>query len=91
MKSNSLPAGLVSTLFKWLYYDEAYSMHFYAGFMTVTQDPQMLAIYPEIGWSVADNKEVESVSKKALSHWGLCMGLKKTCWLSHCNTVVCVV
>ena len=39
--------------------------------MTVTQDPQTLAIYPEIGWAVADNKEVESVSKKALLHWGL--------------------
>ena len=71
MTSGNFPAGLVSTPFKWQYYDEAYPMHFYAGFMTVTQDPQTLAIYPEIGWAVADNKEVESVSKKALSHWGL--------------------
>ena len=44
-------------------------MHFYAGFMTVTQDPQTLAIYPEIGWAVADNKEVEKMSKGALSCW----------------------
>ena len=66
----SLPAGLVSTLFKWLYHDEAYPMHFIAGFMTVTQDPKMLAKYPEIGWAVADNKEVENMSKGALLHWG---------------------
>ena len=69
--SDSLPAGLVSTPFEWQYYNEKYPMHFYAGFMTVTQDPKTLAIYPEIGWAVADNKEVESVSKGALSYWGL--------------------
>ena len=69
MTSGNFPAGLVSIPFKWQYYDEAYPMHFYAGFMTVTQDPQTLAIYPEIGWAVADNKEVENMSKGALSHW----------------------
>ena len=56
--SDSFPAGFVSTPFKWQYFLHEYSMHFYAGFMTVTQDPQTLAIYPEIVWAVADNKEV---------------------------------
>ena len=33
-----------------------YPMCFYAGFMTVTQDHGSLAIRPEIGWAVADEK-----------------------------------
>ena len=65
MTSCSFPAGLVSTPFKWIYYTEEYPMHFYAGFMTITQDSQTLAIYPEIGWAVADDKDV---SKNALSY-----------------------
>ena len=69
MTSHSFPAGVVSTPFKWIYYDEEYPMHFYAGFMTVTQDPQTLAIHPEIGWAVADNKDVELVSKSSQRFW----------------------
>ena len=55
MTSCKFPTGLMSTPFKWMYYDKEYPMHFYAGFMTVTQDPHTLAIHPEIGWAVADN------------------------------------
>ena len=48
------PLGVVSTPFKWLYFETEYPMCFYAGFMTVTQDHGSLAIRPEIGWAVAD-------------------------------------
>ena len=45
------------TPFKWLYFETEYPMCFYAGFMTVTQDHGSLAIRPEIGWAVADEKD----------------------------------
>ena len=48
------PLGVVSTPFKWLYFETEYPMCFYTGFMTVTQDHGSLAIRPEIGWAVAD-------------------------------------
>ena len=39
-------------------------MHFYGGFMMVVQDPVTLALKPEIGWAVADEKAVETSKKK---------------------------
>ena len=51
----SIPLGVVYTPFKWLYQEEEVPMHFYAGFMSVTQDPHSLAIHPEIGWAVAND------------------------------------
>ena len=68
--TSAFPPGVVSTPFKWLYYTTDFPMYFYAGFMTVTQDPDSLAIRPEIGWAVADEKEVEITKEKQKSpHW----------------------
>ena len=39
-------------------------MQFYAGFMAATQDPDTMAIHPELGWAVADRNEIETSSKK---------------------------
>ena len=55
MTSDNFPSGLASTPFVWTYYGTNYAMHFYAGFMAVSQDPKTLALRPEIGWAVADD------------------------------------
>ena len=60
------PLGVVSTPFKWLYFETEYAMCFYAGFMTVTQDHDSLAIRPEIGWAVADEKDRETAKGQRL-------------------------
>ena len=58
----SLPLGVVYTPFKWLYLEEELPMHFYAGFMSVTQDLHTLAIRPEIGWAVANDHQEKNPS-----------------------------
>ena len=63
MKTNNFTAGIVSTPFKWEYFDNVFPMYFYAGFMAISQDPRSLALRPEIGWAVADEKEVESAKE----------------------------
>ena len=57
MTSDHFPPGLASTPFVWTYFETDYAMHFYAGFMSVSQDPVTLALRPEIGWAVADDSE----------------------------------
>ncbi|KAL5488674.1 hypothetical protein EMCRGX_G017651 [Ephydatia muelleri] len=57
MTSDNVPSGLASTPFVWTYYGTDHAMHFYAGFMAVSQDPKTLALRPEIGWAVADDSE----------------------------------
>ena len=54
LTSDSIPSGVMSTPFKWQYYDNVFDMQFRAGFMVVTQDRSTLEIHPEIGWAVAD-------------------------------------
>ena len=55
--TSSFPRGVVYTPFKWLYLGNEFPMHFYAGFMSVTQDPHTLALRPEIGWAVANDQQ----------------------------------
>lgn len=57
MTSDNFPPGLASTPFVWTYFGTNHAMHFYAGFMAVSQDPKTLALRPEIGWAVADDSE----------------------------------
>ena len=57
VKTSSFPRGVVYTPFNWLYQGNETPMHFYAGFMCVTQDPHTLAIRPEIGWAVANDQQ----------------------------------
>ena len=64
MTTASCPPGVVCTPFKWQYLEQEFPMHFYAGFMAATQDPDTLAIYPEIGWAVADDKAVECLKDR---------------------------
>ena len=59
INTSKIPKGLVSTPFKWLYYNEEFEMHFYAGFLGTGQDKQSLALRPVIGWAVVDNEEEE--------------------------------
>ena len=55
--TSSFPCGIVYTPFKWMYHGSRIPMHFYAGFMSVTQDPQTLTIRPEIGWAIASDEQ----------------------------------
>ena len=41
-----------------------YPMYFYAGFMTISQDPTTLALRPEIGWAVADDEKAKEAIQK---------------------------
>jgi hypothetical protein len=57
VKTTSFPRGVVYCPFKWLYQGNEIPMHFYAGFMCVTQDLHTLAVRPEIGWAVTNDKQ----------------------------------
>ena len=61
---DGFPPGVVSTPFTWQSVNQTYPMHFFAGFMAVTQDPATLAIRPEIGWAVADDKTLLDSKEK---------------------------
>ena len=67
--TSSFPHGTVYTPFKWVYFGDEIPMHFYAGFMSVTQDPHTLALRPEVGWAVAnDQQEKKDVNPFATFH-----------------------
>jgi hypothetical protein len=40
--------------FRWLYLDKTFDMDFLGGFVGVAQDPETLALRPEIGWAVRE-------------------------------------
>ena len=61
---DGFPPGVVSTPFTWQSVNQTYPMHFFAGFMAVTQDPATLAIRPEIGWAVVDDKTLLDSKEK---------------------------
>jgi hypothetical protein len=64
LESDLFPPGIASTPFvlKFLLGKE-YNMVLFAGFMAATQDPETLAIHPEIGWGVADEKAEKNAAK----------------------------
>ena len=47
---NDFPSGLARAPFKW----NAFSMEFLGGFVGVRQDPNTLALKPEIGWAIRE-------------------------------------
>jgi len=48
------PGGLSKAPFRWKYYFKTIEMEFLGGFVGVAQDPQTLALRPEIGWAVRE-------------------------------------
>ena len=70
LSSASFPPGVVSVPFKWkdLPSDTTYDMRFFAGFMAATQNQHTLAIQAEIGWAVADDREVDGAQKRVERH-----------------------
>lgn len=48
------PGGLSKALFRWHYLDRTFDMEFLGGFVGVAQDPETLALRPEIGWTVRE-------------------------------------
>lgn len=59
------PAGVSSTPFTFMDASGKFPMHFYAGFMTVSQDPTTMIIRPEIGWAVADDENFQDAKTKS--------------------------
>lgn len=65
LTSASFPSGVVSVPFEWqAANDEVYPMRFFAGVMAATQNQQSLAIQAEVGWAVADAREVDGAQRK---------------------------
>ena len=50
--ANRFPLGMSKAPFEWLVMQEQHSMEFLGGFVGVSQDPETLALRPEIGWAV---------------------------------------
>ena len=70
--SDSFPPGLCSTPFTWNYLGTECQKTFYSGFMAVSQDPNTLALRPEIGWGVAEQADVDrkiEQTKQRLRYW----------------------
>jgi len=51
------PGGLSKAPFRWQYLDKTFDMEFLGGFVGVAQDPETLALRPEIGWAVREAGE----------------------------------
>ncbi len=50
--AENLPGGLSAAPFRWDHNRESIPMEFLGGFVGVAQDPETLAVRPEIGWAV---------------------------------------
>ena len=57
IKTDSFDKGICATPFIWQYLGTDIPMHFYAGFTGAVQHQTSLAIRPQIGWAVCDDKE----------------------------------
>ena len=53
----AFPGGLSKAPFRWEYLGRPFDMEFLAGFVGVAQDPETLALRPEIGWAVREAAE----------------------------------
>lgn len=51
----SIPPGVSSVPFTWRHCTDDFSMRLHTGFMGVSQDPDSLALQPEIGWAITDD------------------------------------
>ena len=67
--TESIPSGVAATPFIWEYLGTEIPMHFYAGFMGASQNSSILAIRPEISWTVCDDKEIEKQSLQKRHPW----------------------
>lgn len=52
--TESFPSGLSKVPLRWTYLNVSHDMELLAGFIGVRQDPETLALRPEIGWAVHD-------------------------------------
>jgi hypothetical protein len=57
--TEQFPSGLSQAPFEWQYFAETYNMSFVGGFLATAQDPDTLAIRPQIGWVVVDKDSKE--------------------------------
>ena len=65
MTTDMFPRGIVSTPFKWEYFGKEIPMHFYAGFMAVSQDPNLLSVRPVVGWAVVDDEKKRAPNNRS--------------------------
>lgn len=56
-KLTNFPNGFSRVLFKWQHYSDLYYMEFLGGMFGISQDPENLAIFPNIGWAIRELKE----------------------------------
>jgi hypothetical protein len=49
-----VPSGLSKAPFRWHHLDRSFDMEFLGGFVGLSQDKEMLAVRPEIGWAVRE-------------------------------------
>lgn len=54
VKTSDLPLGLSSAPMKWKYIGQVFNMEFIAGFTSIAQDIDTLALRPNIGWAVRE-------------------------------------
>ena len=58
--TSSFPSGLSRAPFTWHYLVTDFKMDFIGGFVGVKQDPQSLALRPEMGWAVVEQSKSDS-------------------------------
>jgi hypothetical protein len=56
--TEQFPSGLSQAPFQWHYFAETYNMSFVGGFLATAQDPDTLAIRPQIGWAIVDKDQI---------------------------------
>ena len=59
LTTDAFPSGLSLVPFTWFYVNLQFRMYFIGGFVGVKQDPESLAIRPEIGWAVVEQSKAE--------------------------------
>ena len=62
-RPGELPRGITAAPFVWEYLFDRIKMEFLGGFVGVEQNPNTLALRPEIGWAVCDSNAVSLVAK----------------------------
>ena len=63
------PPGVVSTPFIMITPVKTYDMHFYAGFMSISQDDETKAVRTEIGWAVTDDEVLQAQKEMRRGFW----------------------
>jgi hypothetical protein len=53
--------------FLWKYYDQEFDMEFVGGLVGIRQDPESLALRPEIGWAILDKQKITQIKAEQVA------------------------